>query len=91
MFNSVAPSVLAIFSLVSRASYFTSLLVVVNCRRIARLMMSPSGDFSIMPTPPAFFVDEPYVWIVHLDVSRSSSSLGLLSLTVNSTMKSANV
>jgi hypothetical protein len=75
MSNSVAPSILASLSPVSRASYSASLLVVVYCRRMACLMMSPSGDFSIMPIPPAFFVDDPSIWAVHLDVCCSSSSL----------------
>ena len=84
--SSVAPSLLANLSSVSMASYSVSLLVVAYCRRMACLMTSPSGDFKITPTPPAFFVDNPSVWIVHLDTC-CSSSLGSSSLTVNSTTK----
>ena len=89
MSSSVAPRALASLSPVSRASYSASLLVVAYCRHLARLMTLPSGDFNITPTPLAFFVDDPFIWIVHLDTC-SSSSLGSLSLAVNSTMKSAS-
>ena len=58
MSSSVAPRVLASLSPVSEASYSASLLVVAYCRRMARLMMLPSGDFNITPTPPVFFVDD---------------------------------
>ena len=72
MSSSVAPKVLAIFNPASRASYSASLSVVMYCRHMARLIMSPSGDLIIIPTLPAFLVDELSVWIVHRD-ARSSS------------------
>ena len=56
--------------------------------RTTCLMMSPSGDFSIMLIPPAFFVDDPSILAVHFDVC-STSSVRLSSLVVNSAMKSA--
>jgi hypothetical protein len=52
--------------------------------------MSPSGDLIIIPTPPAFLVDEPSVWIVHRDTHFSSLLVGSSSLLVNSATKSAN-
>jgi hypothetical protein len=51
-------------------------------------MVSPSGDFKTMPTPPASFVNDPSMLIVHLDV-YSTSSVGSSSFEVNSVMKSA--
>jgi hypothetical protein len=88
MSNSVALRVLASLSPVSKASYSASLLVVEYCSHTACLMMSPSGDFSIMPIPPAFFVDNPSILAVHFDV-YSMSFVGSSSLVVNSAMKSA--
>ena len=61
MSNSIAPRALVSLSPVSRASYSASLLVVAYCRRMAHLMMSPSGYSSIMPIPPAFYVDDPSI------------------------------
>jgi hypothetical protein len=58
IFSLVAPSTLANLSPFSSASYSASLLVVVYCSHTACLMVSPSGDFSIMPIPPTFFVDD---------------------------------
>ena len=89
IFNSVAPSILASLSLVSKALYSASLLVVVYCSCTARLMMLPSGDSSIMSILPAFFVDDPSMWVVHLDVYLSSS-FGSLFFVVNSAIKSAS-
>ena len=73
MSNSVAPRALASLSMVSRALYSASLVVVAYCRRMARLMMSPSGNSSITPIPHAFFVDDPSIWAVHLEICYSSS------------------
>ena len=88
MSNSVDPRVLASWSPVSRASYSASLLVVEYCSHTACLMMSPSGDFSIMLIPLAFFVDDPSILAVHFDVC-STSFVGSSSFEVNSAMKSA--
>jgi hypothetical protein len=88
MSNSVAPSILASLSPVNRASYSASLLVVEYCSCIAYLMMSPFGDFSIMPIPPTFFVDDLSMLAVHFDVC-STSSVGSSSFVVNSAMKFA--
>ena len=58
---------------------------------MARLIMSPLGDLIIIPTPPAFLVDEPSTWIVHRDARLSSLLVGSSSLLVNSATKSASV
>ncbi len=84
----MAPSILAVLSPTKKASYSASLLVVGYCSRIACLMMSPSGDFKTMPTPPESLVDDLSILTVHFDVYLTSS-VGSLSFEVNSAMKFA--
>ena len=66
------------------ASYSASLLVVENWRRTARSIVSPSGDHSKTLAPPACWLDEAFVHIIHT-VGLSSS----FSFVMNSTMKLA--
>jgi hypothetical protein len=51
-------------------------------------MVSPSGNFKTMPTPPESLVDDLSILTVHFDVYLTSS-VGSLSFEVNSAMKFA--
>ena len=72
-------------SLAIKASYSTSLLVVGKSRRIMHSILSPSGVQSTTSAPPAFLLEDPFVWMLHYGIS----SAPWLSIKVNSAMKSA--
>jgi len=70
----LAATILANFKPVRGASYLASLFVVGNCSLTAYFMASPSSDMRTTPTPQAFLVADPSIWIIHVLLGDSSSS-----------------
>ena len=70
---------------VTKTLYFASLLVVGKSRWIMHSILSPSGVWSTMPTPPACLLEDPSVWMLHYGISFAPWP----SMRVNLAMKSA--
>ena len=80
----VAPAALARSSPATRVSYVALLLVIGKLRRTMHSILSPSGERSTIPAPPACLLDNPSVCMLH----QGHSSAPLPSPLVNSAMNS---
>ena len=82
----VAPAALARSSPAINASYSASLLVVGKSRQTLHSTVSPSGDSSTTPGPPAYLLDDPSVCMLHKGDSSAPLSSLLVNFPIESTM-----
>ena len=74
--------VFAILSPAKIALFSDSLLVVGNWSWTPYLKVSPSSEVMMTPTPPIFFTDDRFVYIVHNSDMFAAFSFGKVNLAI---------
>ena len=71
----MAPTAIARSSPLTSASYSASLLVIGKLRRTVHLISSLSREWSTIPAPLAYLLDDPFMWILQWGCSFAPLAL----------------